>query len=126
MPDRKGRLMAELASVMVETREDVQVVRLAGEVDISNAGRLETDIAAIVPNDVAGLVLDLSDTGYLDSAGIRMLFELHGRLSDRRQRLAAVVPEDSLIRGSLLVTEVGQAVVLCQTLDEAIDAVRGE
>jgi anti-sigma B factor antagonist len=118
--------MTELASVMVESHGDVQVVRLAGEVDISNAVRLEADISGVVPNDAAGLVIDLSDTNYLDSAGIRMLFELHGRLSDRRQRLAAVVPEDSLIRGSLLVTEVDQALALCQTLDEAITAVRGE
>jgi anti-anti-sigma factor len=118
--------MTELANVIVETRGDVQVVRLAGEVDISNALRLQADISAIVPNDAAGLVLDLSATDYLDSAGIRMLFELHGRLSDRRQRLAAVVPEDSLIRGSLLVTEVDQALALRPTLGEAVTAVRGE
>jgi anti-anti-sigma factor len=117
--------MTELANVRVETREDVQVARLAGEVDISNATRLQTDISGIVSNDASGLVLDLSDIEYLDSAGIRMLFELHGRLSDRRQRLAAVVPEDSLIRGSLLVTEVDQALALRPTLDEAIAAVRG-
>src|SRR5919204_3761853 len=118
--------MTELASVMVEKHGDVQVARLAGEVDISNATRLIGDIAAVVPNDAAGLVVDLSDVQYLDSAGIRMLFELHGRLSDRRQRLAAVVPDDSLIRGSLLVTEVNQALSLRSTLDEAIGAVHGE
>jgi anti-anti-sigma factor len=117
--------MTELANVMLEKRGDVQVARLAGEVDISNAKRLQADIAAIVPNDAAGLVLDLSDTDYLDSAGIRMLFDLHGRLSDRRQRLAAVVPEGSLIRGSLLVTEVDQAFPLRPTLDDAVAAVRG-
>jgi anti-sigma B factor antagonist len=118
--------MTELANVIVETRGDVQVVRLAGEVDISNALRLQADISAIVPNDAAGLVLDLSATDYLDSAGIRMLFELHGRLSDRRQRMAAVVPEDSLIRGSLRVTEVDRALALRPTLGEAVTVVRGE
>lgn len=117
--------MTEIANVILENRGDVQVARLAGEVDISNAKRLQADIAAIVPNDAVGLVLDLSDTDYLDSAGIRMLFELHGRLTDSRQRLAAVVPEDSLIRGSLLVTEVDQAFALRPTLDEAIASVRG-
>ena len=117
--------MTEIANVILENRGDVQVARLAGEVDISNAKRLQADIAAIVPNDAAGLVLDLSDTDYLDSAGIRMLFELHGRLSDSRQRFAAVVPDNSLIRGSLLVTEVDQAFALRPTLDEAIASVRG-
>jgi anti-sigma B factor antagonist len=117
--------MTELATVMVETQGDVQVARVAGEVDISNATQLQSDISGIVRNDAAGLVLDLSNIHYLDSAGIRMLFELHGRLSDRRQRLAAVVPGDSLIRGSLLVTEVDQALTLCPTFDDAVAAVRG-
>ncbi len=116
--------MPELASVIVERHDDVQVVRLAGEVDISNAGRLEEDISRLVPNDAAGLVLELSDTQYLDSAGIRMLFELGQRLNGRRQALAAVVPDDSLIRHSLMVTEVDQAIGLTGTLDEALERIR--
>ena len=116
--------MPELASVSVERHDDVQVVRLAGEVDISNAGRLQDDISGLVPNDAAGLVLELSDTQYLDSAGIRMLFDLGQRLSGRRQALAAVVPDDSLIRYSLIVTEVDQAIGLTGTLDEALARIR--
>jgi anti-sigma B factor antagonist len=114
----------ELASVSVERHEDVQVVRVAGEVDISNASRLEADISDVVPNDATGLVIDLSDTHYLDSAGIRMLFELHGRLEDRRQRLGAVVPADSLIRGALVVTEVDKALLIRETFNDAMAAVR--
>jgi anti-anti-sigma factor len=103
----------------------VQVVRLAGEVDISNAAALGEHISGAVSNDVAGLVLDLSDTGYFDSAGIRMLFELGGRLGGRRQELALVVPEDSLIRHSLTVVEVGQAMGMHETVDDAVAALRG-
>jgi anti-anti-sigma factor len=100
------------------------VVRLAGEVDISNAGRLEEEISDVVPNDAAALVIDLSDTAYLDSAGIRMLFELGQRLSGRRQEVAVVVPEDSLIRHSLVVTELDQAVPMHGTLEDAIEVLR--
>jgi anti-sigma B factor antagonist len=112
--------MAELANVIVERHEDAQVVRLTGEVDISNAGRLEDDISEVVPNDVSGLVLDLSDTEYLDSAGIRMLFELAQRLGGRRQALRLVVPDDSLIRPSLEVTGVGQAMAVHPSLPDAL------
>jgi anti-anti-sigma factor len=114
--------MAELANVIVERHEDAQVVRLTGEVDISNAGRLEDDISQVVPNDVSGLVLDLTDTEYLDSAGIRMLFELAQRLAGRRQALELVVPDDSLIRHSLVVTEVQQAMAIHPSLPDALDA----
>jgi anti-sigma B factor antagonist len=116
--------MAELATLMVERHDELQVVRLAGEVDITNAVRLEDNISDSVPNDAAGLVIDLSNTGYLDSAGIRMLFELAGRLGGRRQRLALVVPEESLIRHSLLVTEMDKAVAMYETLEAAVHAIR--
>jgi anti-sigma B factor antagonist len=115
--------MSELANVVIERHGDVQVVRLAGEVDISNAGRLEEAISDAVPNDAAALVLDLSDTGYLDSAGIRMLFELAQRLVGRRQSLAVVVPPDSLVRHSLVVTELEQAVPMHDSVDAAVTAV---
>ncbi|HEX6458379.1 MAG TPA: STAS domain-containing protein [Thermoleophilaceae bacterium] len=116
--------MAEMASLIVERHDDLPVVRLAGEVDISNASRLERDISDVAPNDDPGLVLDLSETEYLDSAGIRILFELAERLNGRRQRLALVVPDESLIRHSLLVTGVDKAIALRDTVSGAIEAVR--
>lgn len=116
--------MAEIASVIVERHDGLPVVRLAGEVDISNAPRLERDISDVAPNDDLGLVLDLTETEYLDSAGIRMLFELAERLDGRRQTLALVVPQESLIRHSLLVTEIDQAMTLRDTVPAAIEALR--
>jgi anti-sigma B factor antagonist len=116
--------MTDLAKVVVERHAEIQVVRIAGEVDISNAGTLEEHISDAVPNDAAGLVIDLSDTGFLDSAGIRMLFELGQRLGGRRQEVAVVVPADSLIRHSLVITEVAQALPMHDTLDDALDALR--
>ncbi|HEY2604289.1 MAG TPA: STAS domain-containing protein [Thermoleophilaceae bacterium] len=118
--------MAEIATLIVERRDDLQLLRIAGEVDISNAGALEEDISAAVPNDAAGMVLDLSDTDYFDSAGIRMLFELAQRLEGRRQSLTLVVPAESLIRHSLIVTEVEQAMAVHETLDGAVEAMRTE
>jgi anti-sigma B factor antagonist len=116
--------MAELASVSVERCGEIQLVRLAGEVDISNASKLEADISEAVPNGTIGLVLDLSDTQYLDSAGIHMLFELRQRLAGRRQSFAAVVPAEALIRHALVVAEVDQVLDIQETVVEALDLLR--
>jgi anti-anti-sigma factor len=116
--------MADLATVVVERHDELQVVRIAGEVDISNASSLEGDISEAVPNDAAGLAIDFSNTSYMDSAGIRMLFELAQRLSGRGQSFAVVVPPDSLIRHALVVTEVEQALPIHHTLADALDALR--
>jgi anti-anti-sigma factor len=116
--------MAELATVIAERRGEVELVRLAGEVDISNASALEREISDAMPNDAAGLVLDLTETQYLDSAGIRLMFELHERLSGRRQSFAAVVPEDSLIRHALKIAAVDRALEFHDSVVEAVDSLR--
>lgn len=116
--------MAELATVMAERRGEIELVRLAGEVDISNASTLEREISDAVPNDAAGLVLDLTETHYFDSAGIRMMFELRERLSGRRQSFAAVVPAESLIRHALKIATVDRALEFHETVVEAVDSLR--
>jgi len=112
--------MSALASLTLELRGDVQVASIAGEVDVSNASTLEAEIAGSVSNSADGLVLDLTATEYFDSAGIRMLFELRGRLTGRRQSLHVVVPREALILGALLVTEVDQLVPIHDTLEQAL------
>jgi anti-anti-sigma factor len=116
--------MADLATVIVERHGELQVARVAGEVDISNASSLEEDISHAVPNDAAGLAIDFSDTSYMDSAGIRMLFQLAKRLSGRGQSFAVVVPADSLIRHALVVTEVEKVLPIHHTLADALEALR--
>jgi hypothetical protein len=55
-----------------------------------------------------------------------MLFELGARLDGRRQLLGLVVPESSLIRHSLTIVEVEQAMGVHDSLDEALAALGSE
>ena len=87
--------MTELAHARIEAAGNAIVVRVAGEIDLSNARPLELEIAAAVPNDVEALVLDLSETTYLDSAGIRLVFGLADAVRRRGQELRLVVPAGS-------------------------------
>jgi anti-anti-sigma factor len=89
------------ADLRIERSNLRTVVRLTGEIDLSNAGVLRRTIAESISNQVIELVVDLGDVRYLDSAGIAMLFDLSRRLAEREQRLVVVVPSGSLIRRSL-------------------------
>jgi anti-anti-sigma factor len=109
-----------LARLTLDEREGVKVARISGEVDIANASTLESEIADGVSNAAHGLVIDLTDTEYFDSAGIRMLFELRKRLTGRRQSLRVVVPRESVIITALLVTEVDQIIPLDETLEGSL------
>jgi anti-anti-sigma factor len=100
----------------------VVLAHLEGEVDLSNARSVKADLLAAVPNTASALVLDLSGTKYLDSSGIQLLFELAHRLESRGQKLKVVVPEDSIVRRTLVLTEVQQVVALFPSVDAALFA----
>ena len=111
--------MSDLASLVVEGRDPAVVARIRGEVDISNASELGQEITAAVGNDAPGLVLDLSETRYLDSAGIRMLFDVREQLDRRGQLVCLVVPPGAQIGRMLTLTEVHQVIELFESPDAA-------
>ena len=89
--------MSLLADIELAERDGVPVASIRGEVDISNADELGNRLHAFVPNSALGLVLDLSDTTYFDSSGVRLLFDLGERLASRQQGLRVVVVEGSFL-----------------------------
>ena len=96
--------MSELARIEAGGGGDRWVIRLIGEVDISNAGDVGRAIEAAVPNDALDVAIDLSATRYLDSAGLSLLVRLSQRLEARRQRLRLVIPMDSPVRAVVELT----------------------
>lgn len=101
------------------------VVRLRGEIDLSNADALAEVAADAVPNSARGLVLDLSAVTYLDSTGLRLVFRLARRLGDRQQALRLVVPEASRIARVLDLAGVGTVAQVLRTYDPDSSDARG-
>jgi anti-anti-sigma factor len=110
--------MSELARIDVERRGDLQLVRVHGEIDVSNARDLVDAIQGSVSNGAQGLVLDLSQTRYVDSAAVELLFRLASRFDARRLVLRVVVPSDSPIRAVLELTGLPRAVRLDHRLED--------
>ena len=98
---------------------DVVVAHVAGEVDLSNAESVTERLVDAVPNTASALVLDMSGTDYLDSSGVRMIFELAQRLRNRNQDLGLVVPEAANIRRVLILTEVERVVPMSTSIEAA-------
>jgi anti-sigma B factor antagonist len=86
-----------LARVAEERGDDVSVAAIEGEIDASNAGEVGARLRALLTNRSTLLVVDLSATAYLDSAGINLLFELSAELEHRQQQLRLVVAPASPI-----------------------------
>jgi anti-anti-sigma factor len=96
--------MTALALIETEDRGQSFVLRLRGEIDISNARDLFAAIDDAIPNGTATIVVDVSEVTYLDSAGVKLLVQLADRLRIRRRELRLVVPEHSPIHAVLELT----------------------
>ena len=108
------------AQVHVEGGVDWPVVRLTGEVDLSNVGSLTGLVEGAVTNAAFGLVLDLSEVSYLDSTGLRLVFQLSRELQGRQQQLRLVVPPDSLIWRVLRLSGVPSVLQVSDRLADAL------
>lgn len=112
-----------LADVQLTYRGRILIARVRGEIDMSNAGELRTAVTRATPTDALGLVLDLSDVDYLDSAGIHLLYRLGDSLRNRGQTLRVVVPPDSPAGDALRLAGIKRHVDVVEQLDDAIRAV---
>ena len=108
----------------IEQQDDVVIVRLDGDIDLANTPTLSATILEAIPNDAAGLVIDLGAVRYIDSVGIRMMFTFVRQLHASRQGMAVVVQPDSPVRKLLKITQFDEATALRATIDEAIVALR--
>jgi ABC-type transporter Mla MlaB component len=64
--------------------------------------------------------LDLSGLQHLDSAGVRMLYDLRGRLAAARQRFAVVVEPGAMIREVLILAAVPATIRVHDEVDAAV------
>jgi anti-anti-sigma factor len=114
--------VTRLAHLEFDERGDVVIARLGGELDLSNVHDIGDGLNAAVTPITAALVLDLSELTHLDSAGVRLLFDLRTRLATARQRLVAVVPEGAAIREVLDLAAVPATLPLFADLEDAVVA----
>ncbi len=70
--------------------DDVYVVRVAGEVDMSHEDELRDELRAAVAADAKGIVVDLTECEFIDSSGVRTLL-----LSREEQRAGIADPRSS-------------------------------
>jgi anti-anti-sigma factor len=116
--------MSLLADIVMDERDGVPVARVRGEVDVSNADDLGHQLHGLVPNSALGLVLDLTETTYFDSSGVRLLFDLGERLGRRQQVLRVVVEEGSFLADLLETINFVVFAPVDADVDEAIATLR--
>jgi anti-anti-sigma factor len=114
--------MNSIVRVRTERHGDTPVARVEGEVDASNAEVVGVKLHALVTNRSVALVVDLTETTYLDSAGINLLFALAEELRARQQTLRLVLAGATPIARMAGITGLDHACPTHPTLEEALAA----
>jgi anti-anti-sigma factor len=113
--------MSWLATVTEERDGDLPIAVIDGEIDASNAGEIAERLRQLLTNRSVALVVDLTGTTYLDSAGINVLFELGTELHDRQQQLHLVVAPKAPIARAISLTGLDAAFPAHATRAAAIE-----
>ena len=106
--------------------DDVCVVRVVGEVDMSHEEDLRAELRRAVASEAPGLVVDLTECEFIDSSGVRALLlsrEAQNGGEDA-DRLAVAASSDQILR-ILKVMGLDKVIPIRPTVVEAAAALSG-
>src|SRR5215213_3220690 len=106
--------------------EDVHVVRIAGEVDMSHEEELRGELRTAVAAEPKGIVVDLTECEFIDSSGVRALLlsrEAQDSAEDSEQ-LAVAAASEQIMR-ILSVMGIDRVIPIRPTVEEAAAALTG-
>jgi anti-anti-sigma factor len=109
-----------MSYLKIEQIDGVPVAHVKEDIDAANAATTQQHLAEALGPDALSLVLDLSDTGYVDSAGIDMLLRLSDRLDHRRARLILVIPDTSQLKRLAMLAGLPEAITIRPSLTTAL------
>jgi anti-anti-sigma factor len=113
----------ELATLRVRERGGIVMAVVEGEIDLSNASTLQTELTVAVSNSARGLVIDMTALEFLDSSGVHMLYDIADRLATRQQSFAVVLPADAPPRRAIELSGVEPASWLYPDQSAALQAI---
>ena len=113
-----------LGEVRVERDGETVVAVITGEVDMSNAATIRLQIAEAITPDADGVVVDLTELEFIDSAGLHSLIELGTVLDERRQQLLLCVPKESQTGRAIEIIGLPRAIRIYPDRAEAMEAAR--
>ena len=103
----------------------IPIVVVDGELDVSNARSFEAALVRAAKTDRHVVVVPLDKVTYLDNYAINVLLRFGERLTQNRQSLALVLPEQEAGRRVLEITEMEGRYPVFPSIEPALDAIRG-
>jgi anti-sigma B factor antagonist len=115
-----------LADVHFSQRGSALIGTVRGELDMSNAAAVGAAVIDQMAVETTGVVLDLSEVEYLDSAGIYTLFGMRENLRARGHTLVLVVPDGSPVSEALRLAGIKRHTEVVLTLEDALRSMNAD
>lgn len=105
--------------------DERHIVAVRGEIDLFTAPELKSALADAIEEGRLRIVVDLSETTFLDSTALGVLIGAVKRLRTREGRLTIVNTDDNIAK-TFEITGLDQIFQISATRDEAIAALDGD
>jgi anti-anti-sigma factor len=109
-----------MSALEIERIDGVPIVHVNDDLDAANAAPVRRQLDDALGPDDSSLIVDLSGTRYLDSAGIDMLLRLSDRLDNRRAKLILVISGESQLTRLATIVGLPDAIAVQPTLSDAL------
>ena len=110
--------------VQKDSVDGLLALLVSGELDQGTAPELRGALADALGGGGRGVIVDLSECGFIDSTGLSLLVEAKRKLSDEDRPFAVCCP-DADVRRLLELTGIDRAISLFDSRDDAVAALNG-
>jgi anti-sigma B factor antagonist len=104
----------------IEKVDGVPIAHINDDIDAANVAATQQQLATALGPDALSLIINLSNTRYVDSAGIDMLLRLSNRLDHRRAKLVLVIPDASQLKRLATIVGLPNAIAIHPSLPAAL------
>jgi anti-sigma B factor antagonist len=99
--------------------DGTHVVAVAGEIDLFTVPEFKQHVTAAIDDGIGALVVDLTETTFIDSSSLGVLIGAHRRLKGRSGALSVVCSGDAIVK-TFRITGLDGVFRIVATLDEAL------
>ena len=101
--------------------DGIPVVAVAGEVDLFTAPEFKRHVQKALERDGERMVVDLTETTFIDSSSLGVLIGAHRRLAGHDRSLVIVANNRTVLK-TLRITGLDGLFCVVSTLEEAVEA----
>ena len=100
--------------------DGTHIVAVTGEIDLFTAPEFKQRVSAPIDAGRSSVIVDLSETTFIDSSSLGVLIGAHRRLKLRGGSLVVVCDNDAIVK-TFRITGLDGVFTLVRSLDDALD-----